>query len=45
METFIDDKSITSVPDPYYGGDKGFDLVLDLLDGACDRLIEFITSY
>ena len=27
------------VPDPYYGGDKGFDFVLDLLDDACNGLI------
>ena len=28
-----------SVPDPYYGGSAGFDLVLDLLEDACDGLI------
>lgn len=28
------------VPDPYYGGDEGFELVLDLLEDACDGLIE-----
>ncbi len=27
------------VPDPYYGGSKGFDVVVDLLATACDRLI------
>ena len=42
MNEFIDDPSIKSVPDPYYGGSKGFELVLDLLDGACERLIESI---
>ncbi|MDY0779183.1 low molecular weight protein-tyrosine-phosphatase [Tenacibaculum sp. IB213877] len=25
-----------SVPDPYYGGDKGFDNVFDMLDEACE---------
>ena len=29
----------TEVPDPYYGGDKGFELVLDLLEQSCDALI------
>jgi protein-tyrosine phosphatase len=24
------------VPDPYYGGDDGFDRVYDMLDQACD---------
>ena len=28
------------VPDPYYGGSKGFELVLDLLDDACTNLYE-----
>ena len=27
------------VPDPYYGGEDGFELVLDLLDDACDGLL------
>jgi protein-tyrosine phosphatase len=28
------------VPDPYYGGDSGFDNVYNMLDNACDRFIE-----
>jgi protein-tyrosine phosphatase len=28
------------VPDPYYGGDAGFDYVIDLLDDACSGLLE-----
>lgn len=28
-----------SVPDPYYGGDAGFEIVLDILEDACDGLI------
>lgn len=27
------------VPDPYYGGNEGFELVLDLLEDACSGLI------
>ncbi len=30
------------VPDPYYGGAKGFDYVLDLVEAASDGLIEQI---
>lgn len=30
------------VPDPYYGGAGGFEQVLDLVELACDRLIEQI---
>ncbi len=32
------------VPDPYYGGDEGFALVLDLIEDACDGLIEHIVQ-
>lgn len=28
------------VPDPYYGGDEGFDTVLDLIEHAADALIQ-----
>lgn len=27
------------VPDPYYGGEAGFEQVLDLLEEACDKLL------
>jgi protein-tyrosine phosphatase len=29
-----------SIPDPYYGGDDGFELVLDLLEDACEGLFQ-----
>ena len=32
----------TEVPDPYYGGKKGFELVLDLIEQASDGLIEHL---
>ena len=28
------------VPDPYYGGDDGFEHVLDLVDAACRGLLD-----
>ena len=28
-----------TVPDPYYGGDEGFELALDLIEDACDGII------
>ncbi|RCU52720.1 MULTISPECIES: low molecular weight protein-tyrosine-phosphatase [Corallincola] len=31
--------SLSEVPDPYYGGAKGFEVVLNLLEDACDGLI------
>lgn len=32
------------VPDPYYGGDDGFDKVFDMLVAACEGLLEEITA-
>ena len=40
------DKSshLAEVPDPYYGGDDSFLTVYELLDSACDALIEHLIS-
>lgn len=32
------------VPDPYYGGDKGFEHVLDLVEDACQNLLQSTTA-
>lgn len=32
------------VPDPYYGGPAGFETVLDLLNDACDALLEDVVA-
>jgi len=42
MTDFCSDKRYTSVPDPYYGGDAGFEMVLDILEDACEGLIREI---
>ncbi len=31
------------IPDPYYGGEEGFELVLDLLEDSCNGLLENLT--
>ena len=36
--------STTEVPDPYYGGEGGFDLVLDLVEDAAKGLLEHIKN-
>ena len=36
----IEAGSNSPVPDPYYGGQEGFDHVYDLLDKATDKIIE-----
>jgi len=34
--------SYDEVPDPYFGGDKGFELVLDILEDSCENLLKVI---
>jgi protein-tyrosine phosphatase len=36
--------SVEEVPDPYYGGEEGFDRVLDLLEDACGGLLEALRA-
>lgn len=33
---------VDHIPDPYYGGDQGFELVLDILEDACAGLLEYL---
>lgn len=33
-----------TIPDPYYGGDEGFRLVIDMLEVACDNLLQELES-
>ena len=33
-----------SVPDPYYGGDNGFEQVYQMLDAACDVIVNKINA-
>lgn len=44
MTEFSRKMSYDHVPDPYYGGSSGFELVLDILEDACVGLLEHITS-
>jgi protein-tyrosine phosphatase len=37
-------QSPSEVPDPYYGGEGGFETVLDMIENACDQLILDIRS-
>jgi protein-tyrosine phosphatase len=32
------------IPDPYYGNAKGFELVLDMIEDACESLLEHVRS-
>lgn len=39
LMNFAPGPGVLDVPDPYYGGDRGFERVLDLVEEACDGLI------
>ncbi|MCB0406564.1 MAG: low molecular weight phosphotyrosine protein phosphatase [Bdellovibrionales bacterium] len=39
MVSYCKIHSVDEVPDPYYGGDDGFQFVIDILEDACDELI------
>ena len=38
----INPKAYQSVPEPYYGGENGFQDVYNMLDKACDKIIQNI---
>jgi protein-tyrosine phosphatase len=40
MTDFRKNWNYDEIPDPYYGGEEGFELVLDLLEDSCEGLIE-----
>ena len=44
MTDFSTSQRYAEVPDPYYGGNAGFELVLDILEDACENLLEHIKS-
>ncbi len=42
MTDFSHSGHYSTVPDPYYGGHQGFELVLDILEDSCEGLLKFI---
>lgn len=41
---FCTDHQESEVPDPYYGGEQGFELVLNLLEDGCRGVLAHISS-
>ena len=39
---FLQTSPASVIPDPYYGGDTGFEHVLDLIEDASEGLMKFI---
>ena len=44
LREFDPDATGTDVPDPYYGGDEGFDEVLSMVEAACRGLLEHLRA-
>ena len=44
MTDFSTNKTTDHVPYPYYGGDDGFELVMDLLEDACTGLLNEVKT-
>lgn len=42
--SYSDDHALDEVPDPYYGGARGFEQVFDLVDSACDDFLAYLRS-
>jgi protein-tyrosine phosphatase len=42
MTEFCEQHDTKDVPDPYFGGQDGFDHVIDLLEDACDGLLKHL---
>lgn len=44
MTDFCRGNTVKEVPDPYYGGDEGFEFVLDLLEDAVSGIFQFSST-
>ena len=44
LTSFLPPDTPSDVPDPYYLGDDGFETVLDLLEEACPKILEYLTE-
>lgn len=41
---YCTEHEIIDVPDPYYGGDDGFDNVMDIIEDGCRNLLKTLTG-
>ena len=44
MTSFCSQFTMHNVPDPYYGGDEGFERVLDILEDSCQGVLNRLLS-
>lgn len=41
---YLGDEWPRDVPDPYYGGDEGFEYVLDMIEAGCPAILSTLTG-
>lgn len=44
MIEFCDNPILDHVPDPYYGGEQGFENVIDMIESSCENLLNTIEN-
>ena len=44
LSDWLGDEWPSDVPDPYYGGDEGFEYVLDMIEAACPLILDELMS-
>ncbi len=44
MTDYCTKHQATHIPDPYYGGERGFEYVIDLLEDACENLFSQVRN-
>ena len=45
LSDFLGDSWPSDVPDPYYGGEEGFEYVLDMIQAACPSILQSLTQH
>jgi len=44
LSDFLDDSWPLDVPDPYYGGDEGFETVMDMIEAAVEPIFVYLSQ-
>ena len=44
LSDFLSDSYPQDVPDPYYGGDAGFEQVLDMIEAAVENIFAYMQN-
>lgn len=44
LSDFLGDDWPSDVPDPYYGGQDGFEYVLDMIETACPAILDYLQT-